>query len=733
MKRILGLACLVFAIPAFAVIPQFWEVRTYDQFRRGELKNLSVTGDGDLVLAPGFDVLFETGDPLIFSGVTDSTGIVYLGTGHDGKVYRVESDGQGRVVADLPELDVLSLAVDAQDTLFVGTSPNGKVYRIGPGGSAESFFEPETRYIWSMVFDAEGRLLVASGDDGVIYRVGTDGQSEVFYDSEETHIVAMTLDPNGNVIAGGDPKGYVYRISDQGQGFVLYDSGMREVHSLVVSDDGTIYAALMNGDGDAIPAAAPGAVSSDSTATPSLTVTVGNNSADGAAAQNVGVQTTSSTDAPRPGTRQSGRGGGAQAQSMILEIAPDGAVTSLWESDSEMVFSLLVREERLLFSTGTRGRVYALDGPRRTTLLVESTEEQTTRLWSDGDRVLATSSNAGKLFELDDARGTSGSYESIVRDTGAISSWGKVTWTGRGVEILTRSGNTGSPDQTWSDWIRIGADGEVFSPNARFVQWRAVFGAGGDEAPMLSSVTMPYLQQNFRPEIRNIDVLRSGISLQLVQTSNNNAAGGNAVVSSGISGRVVSVRPRVTPRTTLRPGAQALRWNARDRNDDVLVYSILYRAQNEGEWKLLVEGMEDSFYTIEPDTLPDGIYAFRIVASDVGSNPPERALDEEMETRPFAIDSTPPAVTVVQQGVENHSVSLHVEATDQTSTLKQAEVSVDAGYWRPVFPVDGIVDSESETFEFSSVELEPGEHVVAFRIYDQNENVGIGKTIVQIP
>ena len=58
---------------------------------------------------------------------------------------------------------------------------------------------------------------------------------------------------------------------------------------------------------------------------------------------------------------------------------------------------------------------------------------------------------------------------------------------------------------------------------------------------------------------------------------------------------------------------------------------------------------------------------------------------------------------------------------------------MDAGQWQPVFPLDGIVDSQSEIFEFSSLELDSGEHVVAFRIYDQNENVGIGKTIVQIP
>ena len=172
-KRILWFAPLIFAIPLFAVIPQFWEVRTYDEFRRGELNGLSVTGDGELVLAPAFDVLFETGEPLIFSAVTDSTGTVYLGTGHDGKVYKVESNGEGSVLADLAELDVLSVAVDAEDTLFAATSPNGKVYRIGPDGSAEPFFEPEATYIWSMVFDPQGRLLVATGDEGVIYRVGT--------------------------------------------------------------------------------------------------------------------------------------------------------------------------------------------------------------------------------------------------------------------------------------------------------------------------------------------------------------------------------------------------------------------------------------------------------------------------------------------------------------------------------------------------------------------------------
>lgn len=127
------------------------------------------------------------------------------------------------------------------------------------------------------------------------------------------------------------------------------------------------------------------------------------------------------------------------------------------------------------------------------------------------------------------------------------------------------------------------------------------------------------------------------------------------------------------------------------------------------------------------------MYVVRVTASDLGSNPPELALAGSLESRPFAIDNTSPAVTIGQEGVQDGRVRIRVTVEDGTSILKQAEVSLDAGSWTPVFPVDGIVDSLSEVFEFASPQLEQGEHVIAFRIYDQNENVGMGKTVVRIP
>ncbi len=724
MRKSFWLIPILFALPALAVIPQFWEVRTYDEFRSGELHSLSVTSDGELVLAPRFDMLFDTEEPLIFSAVTDSEGNVYLGTGHDGKVFKVDRDGNGSVLLDLGELDVLALTLDAEDVLFAATSPDGKVYRVDADGSAESFFDPEAKYIWSMVFDEGGDLLVATGDEGVIYRVGTDGQSEVFYDSDETHIITMVLDADGNVIAGGDPKGYVYRISPDGKPFVLYDSGMREVHSVAVAPDGTIYAGVLGGgSGGGLPAAPP-ATSETPAGTPTVSITVG-----AAVAAGAGQATASPQRAAQSAARGrgSGRGGPAgNARSAILEIRPDQSVTTVWQSSSEMVFSLLPEEDRLLFSTGTKGRIYSYEGPRRTTLLVESSEEQTTRLLACPDGILATSSNSGKLFLLRTASADSGSYESVVRNTDATSSWGKVTWKGgaEGVEILTRSGNTGTPDLTWADWSLIGDDGSVASPRARFIQWKATFRAGEDSSPVLSSVTVPYLQQNFRPVVRSLTVLPSGVALQKVQTANNGApppANGSAPV------RVIP------PRRSLRKGAQSLQWTATDRNNDGLVYSIHYKAENEESWKLLVADVEDPFYTIDSDTLPDGMYVFRVEVSDVGSNPAEMTLSGQRETPPFAIDNTPPVVTVRDEGILTGRASIHVDVEDQTSTLKRAEISIDAGVWRPVFSMDGIIDSKSEAFEFQSVQLEAGEHIIAFRVYDQNENVGMGKTIVRIP
>jgi hypothetical protein len=249
-------------------------------------------------------------------------------------------------------------------------------------------------------------------------------------------------------------------------------------------------------------------------------------------------------------------------------------------------------------------------------------------------------------------------------------------------------------------------------------------------------VTVPYLQQNFRPEVTSLDLLPSGVALAKSQplTSTGAPAGPQdsatvrATARAGLPGVV-----KVPPRRVLQKGAQSVQWVALDKNDDTLQYDLYYRPEGGRTWMPLKKNVEDSFYTINSDTLPDGAYVVRLLVSDALSNTPEGALTGELESRPFTIDNTPPAVTIKQENVSNGRVRIAIEAADATSTLSQAEVSVDAGEFRTVFPRDGIADSRDESYVWQSDLLPPGEHVIACRVFDQNENVGLAKLIVRIP
>jgi hypothetical protein len=172
---------------------------------------------------------------------------------------------------------------------------------------------------------------------------------------------------------------------------------------------------------------------------------------------------------------------------------------------------------------------------------------------------------------------------------------------------------------------------------------------------------------------------------------------------------------------------------ATDKNDDTLQYDLYYRAEGATNWVLLKKNVEDNFYTVNSDTLPDGTYVVRLVVSDGLSNTPEGTLTSELESRPFTVDNTPPGVTMRQEGVTGGRVRVAIEAADSTSTLNQAEISVDAGDFRTIFPRDGIADSKAESYSWQSELLPSGEHVIACRIYDQNDNVGLAKLIFRIP
>jgi hypothetical protein len=186
------------------------------------------------------------------------------------------------------------------------------------------------------------------------------------------------------------------------------------------------------------------------------------------------------------------------------------------------------------------------------------------------------------------------------------------------------------------------------------------------------------------------------------------------------------------PRRAFQKGTQSFSWDAEDDNGDGLIYSIYFRGEKESDWRLLKKEIEEKFFTLEADSLPDGKYFVKVVASDSPSNPKPVALSAELLSSQFHVDNTPPQIQVANQTMQGRAAVVKFRAIDLVSALRKAEVSLDGKEWEMVFAVDGIVDSRTEEFEIKTGTLEAGEHTVALRVYDSAGNVAIGKAAVLV-
>ncbi|MFH1369796.1 MAG: hypothetical protein ABII09_00685 [Planctomycetota bacterium] len=79
-------------------------------------------------------ILFEPNDAnYIFAITVDKAGDIYLGTGPQGKIYRLDSLAKKpEVVADTPDKNILSLTPGTDDCIYAGSDTRGLVYRIDP-------------------------------------------------------------------------------------------------------------------------------------------------------------------------------------------------------------------------------------------------------------------------------------------------------------------------------------------------------------------------------------------------------------------------------------------------------------------------------------------------------------------------------------------------------------------------------------------------------------------------
>lgn len=691
MRMFLASLAFLFAVEASAVAPTFWRVSTSEEFLGGELEGMAVTSRGQLRPGPKVSKIASFTEPFVLSQTSDPSGALYFGTGNEGKVYRLK-DQQLKLLYTAPEPEIYAVAFH-NGSLYAASSPNGKVYRIDPDkGTAAPFYDPEQAYIWAIAPLADGGLAVATGIEGKLFRVTANGIGKLLYDSPETHLRSMSVAKNGRILLGGSGQGRIYDVSPSGAGRALYDSQFTEI-SAIHFDEST-GEAWASGVTNALPATAPPRTDRKAApATPAAAPASGQKK-EAEPASGGAVDVSFSFDDGSPGSASVA--GGA---SELYRIAPDGYVEVVRKFDREMVYAIAGGSNgSVLLSTGPLGRIYEYKD-HEITLMANVPEKQIVSSARRGDALIVTTTNSGAVYQLEKGVDTRSEYRSPIKDAEKFSTFGSYRIEGEKIgsaaRMAFRSGNTASPDDTWTPWSpELSANsGKIEAPPARYFQWKLNLERPTPDA-QIHSVTTTYVNRNIAPVIESLVVNEPGVvfisssypsSPQVLEATNPD--------EYGIFTSLENPREKNDPGKKLyRKGFRTISWKARDDNGDSLRYLVEFRRAGAASWLRLRRNLEESQINFDTSQLPDGTYEIRLTASDEPDNPDNPQTDQK-ENVSFIVDNTPPVIKV-----ESGSDALTIRITDALSFVGRVEYSADVEKWNRIQPLDGISDSPDETY-----------------------------------
>ena len=683
---VLAVLAFVTAANAFAVAPQFWRVRSAEDLLAGEIDGFAVTSRGQLKAAPSVRKVATFTDPFVLSQTATSNGDQFFGTGNDGKVYRLRG-AELKLIYTAPEPEIYAIA-SRDNAVYAGTSPNGKIYRVDPeSGKATTFYDPKQAYIWALRFSGND-LIAATGVEGKLFRVTPAGEGKVWFDSAETHLRSMAPRPDGTMLVGASGKGRIYAVRADGSAHALYDSALSEISSVYVDPSGTGWAA---GVSNVLPASAP-----KTPATKSPQQQSGSAAAQSEARKEETAPPVEVSFSFEDSTGTSSQPGAGE----LYRINTDDFVEIVRKFEREMIYALSAgRDGSVLLSTGPQGRIYEYrDG--EVALIGNVPEKQVVSITNGASGTFITTTNSGAVYRLDSAPFARAEFRSAAKDVDRFSKFGQYRIDGSrvadgAVAIAFRSGNTRTPDATWSIWTSplTTREGTIGAPAGRYIQWKLSMAKPVPDLAV-ESVTLAFVNRNVAPSIDSVAVqdpavvfITSGYpaSPQVVEATNPD--------EYGIFSSLEPARERQEPgKRAFRKGYRTISWRARDENGDALRHSVSFRLRGTERWLRLRENIEETQLNFDTSQLPDGTYQLKVTATDAPDNP-EMPLTDVKEGIEFQIDNTSPVVTSSTEGDD-----VVVRVTDALSPVGKVEYSADAQKWIRLTPVDGIADSTGETF-----------------------------------
>jgi hypothetical protein len=661
----LVLAPALSSTDARAVGTRTFVLDTLDKLSGGDLKGVAVSSDG--AVRAGFTV-GNTPIPdasASFAALTLADNTTLIGTSPQGKVYKLAGDAV-TLFADTGALAVTSIVQAKNGTIYAATMPDGKIFKIAQGKVDLFTTLPDTSHVWALVLDRAGLgLFAATGPEGKVFRIEPAGTSSVYYRSAEGNLVSLAMMDNGDLLAGSSGKGNLYRITGPGRATVLATLPGEEVKAVAVSK-GIIWA-IGNEYGE-------------TPEPPKRSAAAGR-------------------AAPGPSTAARPKAG----KGVLYRFDLQGRPERMMKHDDTHYMSLAIDEQGHPYvGTGANGRIYTVDDAHVVTLLADMDERQIGALSVVGGKGFVATSDPPVAHRILGRGGPDAVWTSKVLDATLHAKFGHLTWRASGaLELSTRSGNTTTPDATWSAWSNpLTAPGAIASPAGRFVQARARWTR--DPNAILTEVTIPFVTDNVRPVITEVTAATKGGPTKEPAT-------GAVPASGGEVGKHESV--------------VKLTWKVDNPDSDVLRYRIAFKREGQTQWRDALKA-DDVLTKAELDwdtaALPEGKYRVRVEASDEPANPIEQVQKHALESETVLVDNTPPRIDTLT--INGRRLRAHV--IDGTSPIARVEMAVDGKLeWRPLSAADGMYDTADESVDSDVAALvPPGSHIVVLRAFDSAGN-----------
>ena len=467
-----------------------------------------------------------------------------------------------------------------------GVTSKGKLVLVP---SVRSIYQTSDMVPWRIVTVGDNTYVAGWGSNKIV-RISLDGKSQVFFTREGGKVEAITAlaaDANGNLLIGTWPEQHVVMISPAGAVLNDWQLPGNEIWELTVANDGKRYAAT---DGGMVYL-----IRDDTQAPLQVACGVPDKHVVAMITDGDGILLATS---PRGKVYRLGKDGllrsvyegkgsitslavdragnlyvGASPNCQVIRITPGGLQQEVMRGmgrGNHHILAMRMVGDDLYVATGPAGGIYRVSNPAGQDVEVTAIfAREDLRIGSEADGVgpesvmvnaftvnrngelLAAASTPGQVLMLEPRK--QGAFLSTVLQTPAVAKWGHLDLhtevaDGQKIMVESRSGNTAVPDGTWSQWSAVAEDwSELTSPPATYAQFRVIL-QGTDASPSLTYARLFYQPTNQAPIIRLL-----------------------------------------SPRAGLYwSGKKEIRWEARDPDDDELIYTVFTSADRGKLWQQII-------------------------------------------------------------------------------------------------------------------------------------------------